>query len=139
MNKSYADSRAAYAARRWLHPTKLPRNFALRAAFAVSLPLLAITACSAAETHSRATAANSTTYTCTDGRTVKADYPDTDTAVITLDGQTYRLHTAVSADGARYVGDHWQWWTKGMRQGQLAPLKPGETIASDSGVACTAP
>ena len=29
-----------------------------------------------------------------------------------------------------------QWWTKGMTQGSLAQLKPGEDIASDPGVAC---
>ncbi|MEO7066381.1 MAG: MliC family protein [Rhodanobacter sp.] len=85
------------------------------------------------------TTAKSIDYTCTDGRTVHAMYPDTDSAVITLDGQTHRLHTAISASGARYVGDQWQWWTKGMHNAQLAPLKSGEKIASASGVACSAP
>ena len=85
------------------------------------------------------TTAKMVTYTCADGRTVQAVYPDTDTTVLTLDGQTHRLHTAISADGARYVGDHWQWWTKGMHEARLAPLKPGKTIASSSGVSCTAP
>lgn len=83
-----------------------------------------------------ATDAKTLTYTCDDGRNVQAVYPDTDTAVLTLDGQTYRLHTAISADGARYVGEHWQWWTKGMTKGWLAPLKSGESIASASGVSC---
>ena len=78
------------------------------------------------------------TYTCDDGRIVQAVYPDTDAAVLTLDRSIHRLHVAVSADGARYVDDHWQWWTKGMQQAHLAPLKPGQTIASDSGVACHA-
>lgn len=77
------------------------------------------------------------TYTCDDGRTVHAVYPDTDTAVLTVEGQTIQLHTAISADGARYVGKHWQWWTKGMTKGWLDPLKPGESIASASGVSCT--
>jgi membrane-bound inhibitor of C-type lysozyme len=70
---------------------------------------------------------------------VQAAYPDTHTAVLTLDGQTRRLQVAVSADGARYVGDHWQWWTKGMHDAQLAPLKPGQTIASGQAVTCTTP
>ena len=81
----------------------------------------------------------SVSYACADGRTVQAVYPDADTAVLTMDGQTSHLHTAVSADGARYVGDHWQWWTKGMHEGQLAPLETGEKIASAIGVSCTAP
>jgi len=93
----------------------------------------------ATATAAAAASAKTLTYTCDDGRTVQAVYPDTETAVLMFDGQTHRLHTAISADGARYVGKHWQWWTKGMHEGRLAPLKPGETIASASGVSCTAP
>ncbi|CAM5247750.1 DUF4232 domain-containing protein [Rhodanobacter lindaniclasticus] len=78
------------------------------------------------------------TYTCDDGRTVQATYPDTQTAVLSFDAQSHRLHIAISADGARYVGEHWQWWSKGMHDAQLAELKPGESIASDRGVSCTA-
>jgi membrane-bound inhibitor of C-type lysozyme len=90
----------------------------------------------ATATAAAAVGAKTLTYTCDDRRKVQAVYPDTDTAVLTLDGQTYRLHTAISADGARYVGEHWQWWTKGMTKGLLAPLKPGESIASAHGVSC---
>jgi membrane-bound inhibitor of C-type lysozyme len=49
------------------------------------------------------------------------------------------LRIATSADGARYTGDGWQWWTKGMHEGSLAALAPGEAIASAAGVACHAP
>lgn len=83
-----------------------------------------------------AAASKTLTYTCDNGHTVQAAYPDTDTAVLTMDGQTHQLHIAISADGARYVGKHWQWWTKGMREGRLAPLHKGETIAAAPGVAC---
>lgn len=86
-----------------------------------------------------AESAQTLSYDCDDGRTVQAVYPDTDTAVLTLDGERHRLHTAISADGARYVGEHWQWWTKGMHDAQLAPLDPGETYAKKNGVACRAP
>ena len=78
-------------------------------------------------------------YVCKDGRTVQASYPDTSTAVLGLEGQIHRLHIAVSADGARYVGTHWQWWTKGMHDAWLSPLRNGETYPSASGVACHAP
>lgn len=78
-------------------------------------------------------------YTCADGRAVQAMYPDQDTAQIKIDGQTHTLHVAMSADGARYTGDGWQWWTKGMHDGHLAPLPAGEAIASAPGVACHAP
>lgn len=83
--------------------------------------------------------AKTTTYTCNDGRSVRAVYPDTNTAMLTFDGQSHRLHIAVSADGARYVSDEWQWWAKGMHKARLAPLKEGETIAAVSGVSCRAP
>ncbi|MDO1528313.1 MliC family protein [Fulvimonas sp. R45] len=78
------------------------------------------------------------TYTCSDGRQVQAAYPDRDSAVLVLDGRSHRLRQAISADGARYVGDGWQWWAKGLRQATLAPLKSGETIASARGMDCRA-
>jgi len=79
-----------------------------------------------------------TTYRCEDGRTLKAGYPDRDTAVVTVGDHTYTLKIARSASGARYTGFALQWWTKGMTEGRLAPLKPGEEIASAEGVGCHA-
>ena len=84
-------------------------------------------------------AAPLTTYVCDDGRSLKASYPDADTAVVELEGATHTLKIAISASGARYVGDGLQWWTKGMADGQLSPLKAGEDIASAQGVNCKAP
>lgn len=79
-----------------------------------------------------------TTYACADGRKVTAGYPDRDTAVLTVGEHSYSLKHARSADGARYTGFGLQWWTKGLSTGRLSSLKPGEDIASDPGVACTA-
>jgi len=79
-----------------------------------------------------------TTYACADGRTVKAGYPDRDTAVLTVGDHTYTLKVARSASGARYTGFGLQWWTKGLAEGRLAPLKGGEEIASEAGVLCRA-
>lgn len=94
----------------------------------------------AAATPAPAPAASTpTTYACDDGASVKASYPDADTAVVELDGKAHTLKIAVSASGARYVGDGLQWWTKGMTDGQLSPLKAGEDIASAPGVNCKAP
>lgn len=78
------------------------------------------------------------TYACEDGRTVKAEYPDSGTAHVQVDGETYALKVAVSGSGARYVGDGLQWWTKGA-EGMLAPLKDGEKIAAAPGVRCAPP
>lgn len=78
-----------------------------------------------------------TTYVCLDGRTIQAAYPDSDTAVLTLDGRTLNLKSVRSGSGARYVGDGLQWWTKGMTEGTIAPLAPGEEIAGAEGVYCS--
>jgi membrane-bound inhibitor of C-type lysozyme len=75
-------------------------------------------------------------YACSDGQVVKASYPDTNSALVIIKGNTHTLHIAISADGARYTGDGWQWWTKGMHDGMLAPLAAGENIASAQGVTC---
>jgi len=96
-------------------------------------PVLALAALSAAS------AATPIRYTCTDGRVVTATYPDQTTAILVFAGQTLTLSIAPSADGARYTGHAWQWWSKGMRDAALAPLAPGETIASAPGTQCRAP
>lgn len=79
-----------------------------------------------------------TTYACADGRRVTAGYPDRDTAVLTIGDHSYSLKHAMSADGARYTGFGLQWWTRGMSDGRLSTLRPGEDIASDAGTACHA-
>jgi membrane-bound inhibitor of C-type lysozyme len=102
-----------------------------------AVSIAAVLLLAACQSH-QPSAAQATTYACNDGRQVQAAYPDAESAVLTLDGKTDHLHRAISADGARYVGDGWQWWTKGMEQGMLAPLKPGESVASASGASCRA-
>lgn len=79
-----------------------------------------------------------TTYVCEDGRTVRAAYPDPNTAIVNVGGMTRTLKVAISASGARYIGEGVQWWTKGMDQAQLSPLASGEEIASGTGVNCRA-
>ena len=79
-----------------------------------------------------------THYVCADGRTLSARYPDGETAQIQLGRSMHVLRIARSGSGARYVGDALQWWTKGD-WGMLAPLKPGEEIASAPGVNCVPP
>lgn len=79
-----------------------------------------------------------TTYRCSDGSVVEAWYPTTNTAKIRYQGRSLELTSAISASGARYIGSGWQWWTKGLTEGLLAPLADGESIASAPGVTCTA-
>lgn len=77
-------------------------------------------------------------YACSDGQTLQAAYPDARIALIKLKGDTHVLHIAVSGSGARYIGEGWQWWTKGMHDGRLAPLAAGEAIAGAPAIACHA-
>lgn len=115
------------------------------------LILLAATTVAACANHSRNSAGATGTvgthaaggtlvrYTCEDRTTVDAHYPTVDTARLRHSGRTIELTRAISASGARYVGDGWEWWTKGMTEGRLTRLRPGEDIASADGVACTTP
>jgi membrane-bound inhibitor of C-type lysozyme len=106
--------------------------------FASSVLLLAGCASTSPSQTAVPTTATWTSYACSDGQVVQASYPDTNTALVKIKGETHTLHIAISGSGARYVSDDWQWWTKGMHDGMLAPLAPGETIASTPGVNCHA-
>ena len=61
-------------------------------------------------------------YVCKSGETVLAGYPSTETATIAYKDRTHDLQIAVSASGARYVGDGFEWWTKGSGAGSEATL-----------------
>ena len=77
------------------------------------------------------------TYRCANGPAIVAGYPDPTTAVVTYKDHAYTLKLAVAASGARYTGYGLQWWVKGQGA-RLSALKPGESIASDPGFACSA-
>jgi membrane-bound inhibitor of C-type lysozyme len=99
--------------------------------------MFTLAGCAAAADHTSPTSQTTwTRYACSDGQVVQASYPDTQTAQVKIKGETHTLHVVISGSGARYTGDSWQWWTKGMHQGMLAPLAAGETIASAPGVIC---
>ncbi len=99
---------------------------------AMALPLvlvaLALTACSSPEPEppvsdvAVADASAPLTYRCESGRTVEASYPTNSTAVVQYEGQTYPMTIAVSASGARYVGEGFEWWTKGSGPGSEGTL-----------------
>ncbi|MDQ2859139.1 MAG: MliC family protein [Pseudomonadota bacterium] len=100
---------------------------------------LALAGCVALAPAARsAPAAPAIVYACPDGQSVRAIYPDTRTAVIEYRGATHMLKIVASADGARYLGEGLQWWTKGMTHGTIAALAPGETYAPP-GEDCIAP
>jgi len=75
-------------------------------------------------------------FVCADGRTVRAVFLDPETLTLHIGSDTIAMHGATAASGARYIGEGWQWWTKGLQQASLTRLKPGEEIASANGVEC---
>jgi membrane-bound inhibitor of C-type lysozyme len=58
-------------------------------------------------------------YACESGKTVVVQYPDTSTAQLTYNGQTYALRTVQAASGARYAG-------LGRRMVDRDPRRSGE-------------
>lgn len=111
----------------------------MRGCFPLLAVALILTACEQPPRGEPATTdARATRYACPDGSFVEARYPTTDSAEVTFGGQTIDMRIAISASGARYVGGGWQWWTKGMSEGALSPLKPGEDTASAAGMICAA-
>ncbi|WP_423820528.1 MliC family protein [Salinisphaera sp. SPP-AMP-43] len=61
-------------------------------------------------------------YDCDDGEAITVQYPGADHAQVSYQGTTYAMHIAMSADGARYIGDEYEWWTRGTGKGADATL-----------------
>ncbi|VUZ25242.1 Uncharacterised protein [uncultured Comamonas sp.] len=78
---------------------------------------LLVVACGSTPPAAQEEAVTSALYTCESGVKIVASYSDTDTATVHYQGRTYSLKNAVSASGARYVGDGIEWWTKGAGRG----------------------
>ena len=71
-------------------------------------------------------------YACESGKTVMVQYPDTATARITYNGQTYALRTVPAATGARYAGSGVEWWTATRTDQETATLSrlgPNQDVA----------
>lgn len=70
-------------------------------------------------------------YACESGKTVMIQYPDTATAQITYNGQTYALRAVQAASGARYAGSGVEWWTAtrdGQETATLSRLGPNQDV-----------
>ena len=74
-------------------------------------------------------------YHCPDGAIVEARYRDGG-ALLIYKERAIVMRPAPAASGVRYVGGGWQWWTKGMREGMIAPVKPNATEAAAPGPTC---
>lgn len=72
-------------------------------------------------------------YACESGETVMVQYPDTGTAQVAYNGQTYTLRIAPSGSGARYAGSGVEWWTasrNGLENATLSRLGPNEQVGT---------
>ena len=61
-------------------------------------------------------------YQCESGETITAAYRSGDTATVRYQTRTYTMHIAISGSGARYVGEGFEWWTKGSGPGSEGTL-----------------
>ncbi len=61
-------------------------------------------------------------YRCESGQIIKASYPMDSKAIVDYDGHRLEMKIAVSASGARYVGEGLEWWTKGTGAGAPGTL-----------------
>lgn len=79
-------------------------------------------------------------YQCDSGMVAEVRYPDADSAEVKYDGRRYRMQTAVSASGARYVGKNLEWWSKGSGPGSMGLLLQHNADGSSGDVqdVCTA-
>ncbi len=75
-----------------------------------------------ANSQPQAASASVYNYQCESGEKIVATYPTTDSAKIQYKGNDYDMKIAVSASGARYVGDDLEWWTKGTGAGAEGTL-----------------
>ena len=73
-------------------------------------------------------------YQCESGLSVAATYPSTETTKVEYQGANYTMQVAVSASGARYVGDALEWWVKGSGTGSKAMLLAHEADGSSGKV-----
>jgi len=81
-------------------------------------------------------------YACESGKTVAVQYPDTATAQITYQNQTYALRTAAASTGVRFAGSGVEWWTvnrDGQESATLSRLGPDQAVGATVLERCSRP
>ena len=71
--------------------------------------------------------AKAISYQCDSGNRIIVTYPDNETAEVKYMDDTYQMKIAISASGARYVGDGLVWWTKGNEASMYKAVNNTET------------
>lgn len=71
--------------------------------------------------------AKAISYQCDSGNRIIVTYPANETAEVKYMGDMYPMTIAISASGARYVGDGLVWWTKGNEGSMYKAIDNTET------------
>ncbi len=74
-------------------------------------------------------------YVCDDNSNVNTQILNADRIAVSFDGKVIPMTREVSASGARYIGEGYQWWTKGY-DATLTKLDAGKAYAEPKGVKC---
>ena len=86
-----------------------------------------------------ALAAKTDTYNC-DGQKIRVSFPNDQIAVMYYSDELIVLKEAISASGARYVGENFQIWAKGKNEFNLATISEDDAVngrvAEDKGRTC---
>lgn len=86
-----------------------------------------------------ALAAKTDTYNC-EGQKVRVSFPDEQLAVMDYSNELIVLKEAVSASGARYVGENFQLWSNGKDEFNLASISEDDIVkgkvSDDKGRVC---
>lgn len=100
------------------------------------LPIIALASIFIAQP---ALAAKTDTYNC-EGQEIRVSFPNEQLAVMYYSDELIVLKEAVSASGARYVGENFQLWSNGKNEFNLATISEDDIakgkITDDKGRVC---
>ncbi|MFD1091106.1 MliC family protein [Providencia vermicola] len=86
-----------------------------------------------------ALAAKTDTYNC-EGQKIRVSFPNEQLAVMYYSDELIVLKEAVSASGARYVGENFQLWSQGKNEFNLATISEDDAVngraTDDKGRTC---
>ena len=61
-------------------------------------------------------------YRCKSGKQIQVSYPGDGSAIVNYESRRMPMTIAVSASGTRYIGDDFEWWSKGSGEGAPGTL-----------------
>lgn len=61
-------------------------------------------------------------YRCESGKQIRVSYPTSSSAIVNYESRRIPMTIAGSASGARYIGEDFEWWSKGSGEGAPGTL-----------------